>query len=66
MTALIFHDFFLIFLIAGIVMIFKYTGVISSAPTRDRDQRGFGPSDVTGAPIPIPNTNGNAIHDDAL
>lgn len=65
MTALVFHDLFLVFFVALLVLGLKYAGTFdwdSSEP----EQRGFGPSDVTGGPIPSSKMNGDGIPDDSL
>lgn len=65
MTSLVFHDFFLVFLIVGIVFALKYAGILSSESSSN-GKGGFSPSDVTGGPIPPPRENGDGIRDDAL
>lgn len=65
MTSFVFHDFFLVFLIAVVVIILKYADLITFKKSQN-SPTGFSPADVTGGTIPVPRKNRDGIHNDSL
>lgn len=65
MTSFIFHDFLLVFLVAGVILFMKYTGRISLNKT-ENSPNGFSPDDVTGGPITAPKRKHDWIQNDSL